>query len=140
MISRIKHRIPFILLAVIAILWAMANSPTPAQAAVTEWAIAGRVLDPQESPVPGAEVSLFLNEGSEEPLVSTESQENGTYVLPLSEENLDFAEVYIEIERPHFENDTQQLTPAQLGLLEEGQSVTIGDIIQIVENAMVALD
>jgi len=75
-----------------------------------EFIFTGRLQDPQGQPVAGAQVKAVL-EGGGTALATTESQENGTFTLPLSA--LPAEPLMILVERPHFETVTRTLTAAE---------------------------
>ena len=93
---------------------AQSNADTPV--------VVGKIIDSQNQPVAGAQVSFAQSEDG--PIAIT--QEDGRFVLnaqPILE-----GYKLIEVERAHFETLDLNLTAAQLNDLESGQSVILPDL------------
>ena len=88
--------------------------------------IYGSILDTQNQPVSDAEVKLSTP-SSKKPLVSVNTQADGSFALPLPEEIP--AELILEVKRSHFQNAERALSRKNLQALENGDSLTIQDFI-----------
>jgi Na+/H+ antiporter NhaD/arsenite permease-like protein len=134
----------FVLLAIMGagLLWLLSREP--ALTAVFAQAVpgtgtaslAGRVLDPQGEPVPGAEISLemagvaadFGEEGEHAPSAA-ESQGDGSFVLDIPPEAVgELESVAIEISRPHFESLQWSVSDEGVAVLNRGDSLRLPDL------------
>ena len=85
----------------------------------------GLLQDPQGQPVAGAEVKAVVGDAGL-PLATTESQENGTFTLPLPA--LPTGPLTILVERPHFETATRTLTASERRQLGDSGTFRLGAI------------
>jgi hypothetical protein len=94
-----------------------------AETAPTQPYILGYIFDEQESPVSGAEVTLF---SSDEAISSTTTQPDGRYALEIPDANL--VDSHLHIERSHFESATIELDNQRLEQLSPGESIVINNL------------
>ena len=78
--------------------------------------ISGHLIDSQEQPVAGAQVSAYLQD-EDEPVAEAESQEDGFWALVLTE--VPKEDLAVTIARPHFKSQVHRLGAAELSELEE---------------------
>ncbi|MFN2220312.1 MAG: SLC13 family permease [Anaerolineae bacterium] len=88
--------------------------------------LTGLVEDSQGVAVKNAKVSLYTVSQSDS-LSETVTQPNGRYALPLPEQIPD--EMFVHIERAHFDEADIELTPSAIETLRAGQSVVLPDTI-----------
>jgi Na+/H+ antiporter NhaD/arsenite permease-like protein len=108
-----------------------ARAPDPEQDS-GRTSLVGRITDPQEEPIGGAEINLVLNrnpidENEEHPLA--ESQPDGTFVLDLPPEILGTIETLaLDISRTHFGSVEWQASSDQVARLNRGESLRLPDL------------
>jgi Na+/H+ antiporter NhaD/arsenite permease-like protein len=132
-IKRIKY---WLLLVILGLGLVLVSSRNPFPLAYAEGpgadegqiSLVGRVLDPQGEPVRDAKVHLMVN-GSEEALLSTESQSDGTFVLDVPPETLgDVETLTLEISRPHFASQDWKIESDDVARLNRGESLRLPDL------------
>ena len=117
-----------VLLAGIGLLWLWPARTAPAGYAITEKIILGTVLDRQNEPVAGAVIGL-LERGTDQPLVQTSSQPDGTFTLPLGEASLNETGQYqLQVTRPHFAATQVELTQEELASVQRGETLVLPNI------------
>jgi Na+/H+ antiporter NhaD/arsenite permease-like protein len=104
------------------------SQKTNAQVQNSSVLIVGTVIDRQNQPVREAQVKLF-GSASQEPLAEAMTQSNGRYALPVSGNVPD--SLTIKIDRPHFEEITQQLDNAQIQLLHSRETVVLEPVTMV---------
>jgi len=103
--------------------FAHANQSAPPAPALT-----GRVLDPQNQPVRGAEITVYVNNDEFEEL-DAESQGDGSFMVTLNAlPDTPFESLRLEILRSHFAPQSWTAGPRELAALRDGQSVHVPDI------------
>ena len=117
------YRWPFVgtLLLAAVLLWLREVPPARAQEAMVP-TLVGEVFSTQGRPVEGATVTLLAN-GHPDPAATATTQADGRFVLPVGA--LPEGEVMVRVERPHYEEVTLALTPAQVEALRAGQAVVL---------------
>jgi len=106
----------------LALIWI--NKPTEAQETAPVL-IAGSLYDRQDQPIKGALVTL-MSEEQEDSLSETQSQPSGMFAL---EAPADIPEnLYLVIERPHFEALEFPLRQENIQQLRNGETVTLPDL------------
>lgn len=120
-----KHRIFFLLLFVGTLFSLSAARPTPthAQDDFTRL-ILGEILDGQNAPVEGAEITALVDA---EEIGTTLSQPDGTFILHL--EKADFETLTLEFQRAHFAEESVDLFPQEIAQLHKGGTVTLPPLI-----------
>jgi Na+/H+ antiporter NhaD/arsenite permease-like protein len=88
--------------------------------------ISGQLMDPQDQPINEAFITATIPDETE-PLGEAESQEEGTWVLVLAE--FPQEDIYITIERPHFQTTIIKLREAELDDLSENGIYRIGTLV-----------
>ena len=122
-----KLRIAFLIILLTFILTgSILISPGFAQNPREGYFISGQLLDPQDQPIDEAFITATIADEAEA-LGETESQEEGTWVLVLAE--LPQEDVYITIERPHFQTTTIKLREAELVELYENGVYRVGTLV-----------
>ena len=86
--------------------------------------ITGIVVDEQNQPVSGAEVSLVSGDSL---LAQATTQGNGRYLLTPT--NALPTALNIQVHRSHFNNSNRDLTPSQIDQLRRTQALTLSDFI-----------
>jgi hypothetical protein len=114
-----------VLIVGLVLVWPGKGRP-PVALAKGPVSLSGRLVDPQGQPVRGAEVTVREGRGSE-PIASTESQHNGTFVLDLPLRQFS-AKLVVEVERPHFHPQEIALETEQVLQLDSGESLRLPDI------------
>jgi Na+/H+ antiporter NhaD/arsenite permease-like protein len=101
-----------------------ANTSRAQDGSETVW-IAGEVFDQQNQPVEGASITL---EGAQkdEPLVEATTQSNGRFSLALPDSVPD--SMNLQIERPHFQETSINLAPADVRRLKMGETVVLPQV------------
>jgi Na+/H+ antiporter NhaD/arsenite permease-like protein len=97
--------------------------PRLAQGQAGGMSVAGRVLDPQNSPLAGA--TIEVTDGSGTLLAEAESQEDGTFVADL-EESAD--ELVVVVSRPHFGEASFEFDADEVDELMEGEALRLPDV------------
>ena len=106
------------------------NSLEQVEAASTP-AIAGRLVDAQQQPVPGAHISLFVN-SAQIPCDEVSSQNDGTFLIALPRGEVEMAHIMtarLEISHPHFHSAEWEAGPAELTDLNNGFVIHLPEII-----------
>ena len=88
--------------------------------------IAGRLIDGQNQPVVEVQVAARMR-GEEEPLVETESQEDGSWTLQLDEAPQ--PGMAITLERPHFESQEIELDADEINSLITHGTHSMGELV-----------
>ena len=101
------------------------GNPAVAQNTPDSPVIVGRVIDTQNQPIAGAQISISGEDV--EPATSTASQEDGSFVLPVTEPAA--IDGPLSIERTHFQTAEIELDAEQLSQLRQGDSVVLPDIV-----------
>jgi len=92
-------------------------------------ALAGRVLDPQQQPLRGAQVVVHFNGKLADGIVA-ESQSDGTYQISLDDlSDESFESLTLDFERSHFASATWSASESELAALNEGYSVFVPDVV-----------
>ncbi len=90
--------------------------------------IVGTVLDSQNQPVTGANVTLReLN--TKKPLAKAVTQADGRFAITVPKSISEGADLFID--RPHFQEKTVTLDVTEIRLLEAGESVVLSQIIMV---------
>jgi Na+/H+ antiporter NhaD/arsenite permease-like protein len=87
--------------------------------------LTGVLLDAQAQAIPAGEVLVFVD-GGQEPVVETESQEDGSWLVLLPEPPT--TSVRVEVERAHFEPYHYELAPDEIRQLMVDRVFTLGNI------------
>ncbi len=91
--------------------------------------VVGQLADPLDQPIQGAQVTVTLLEQaatSSEPLAEVESLEDGSFDILL--ETLPTQPIQITISRPHFQQHTTSLSPADLNDLRSNRILRLEDV------------
>ena len=102
------------------------TSETEAEEPVAAEIILGVVIDQQRVPVDEAEVTVRADSTDGLELAHAETQPNGRYVLSLPPDIPD--QIFMEIERLHFQTYHLELPSDSIALLRNGQPVVMNDI------------
>jgi Na+/H+ antiporter NhaD/arsenite permease-like protein len=132
--SRLRTLTPYLCLALLVGLWAVAALRSTPPAFAMGRGVAGRILDSQGEPIVDAELALFVDDNPQ-PVAHARSQPDGAYLLVLQLEHQP-GRVRIEVSRPHFDLYTWVPGPSDLAvLLEQGSFVTHDIVLQRRVNA-----
>lgn len=88
------------------------------------WLLTGLLSDPQGQPIEGAKVSAFADDPAE-PLVETESQDDGSWALQF--EDLPEDSLTVIISHPHFQDVETVLQSGALERLRQSGSIGLGE-------------
>jgi Na+/H+ antiporter NhaD/arsenite permease-like protein len=114
-----------LLLVIVGISLFLGHQPTIASDENPVNFMRGYVFDKQGQPVRGAAINVYSGEG-DNIFVSTETQEDGSFVVELTGELL--TKLNLEIERPHFKSMTLSFNSSDLKKLNSEQPLIIPDI------------
>jgi Na+/H+ antiporter NhaD/arsenite permease-like protein len=95
------------------------------EGATEPFVVTGRLVDGQAQPVVGAEVSAWLP-GDDQPLVTVESQEDGSWELSL--ESQPETGLTLTIERHHFKSEEVKLDGSDLAQLTISGTYRVGEM------------
>jgi Na+/H+ antiporter NhaD/arsenite permease-like protein len=93
----------------------------------SNYEIVGHLVNEQGQPVESAEISAYVLDGNDEVLYATvESHEDGSWqlVMPLPPDNL-----RIEIDRPHYINQSFELSCEDLEQLSQNHSLLLNELV-----------
>jgi Na+/H+ antiporter NhaD/arsenite permease-like protein len=98
----------------------------PAQASMQRegFFISGELVDGQNQPVSGAQITALLP-GNEQPIAETESQEDGSWTLEVTQ--VPEEELLVRFRRPHFKMQTFIMHQNELNTLREEGIYRFGD-------------
>ncbi len=112
---------------IVAYLFTRPSSAVNADKLISDELITGLIVDKQDVPIDEAEVRVRADEPEGEELAHAETQPDGRYVLALPDDHIP-DDLYLEIERLHFESRTIHLEPEAIEILRTGQPIVMDDI------------
>lgn len=125
--SSLRKLIPYLALAMILILWLVANTRPARPAYAVGRAIAGRVLDRHDEPVDDVQVSLYFD-AEAGPVAEAYSQDDGSFLL-IWGGDLEWGRTRIVFERPHFDDYVWKPDEVDLVSLNQDNTLVLDDIV-----------
>ena len=122
----LRRWLPWLALFSIVGMWAWANfrPSTSAAAQAAEHIITGKVIDEQGTPVGDAEVRLLVGQNAE-PIQATQTYEDGSFSLLLTEDLSGVRSAQLEIERPHFATRHTELSTGELATFNQEGALVV---------------